>query len=142
MAILRTTNITNNIQRPSAGRKFELKQSIVQLLHTNGQFIKLPHEDPQVHLQNFFVINDTYILLGVLPDYMQLTLFPFSLLEEAKRKLKSEPPNSITSWDDLARKFLIRFFLFGKTTKLRSEILSLGVKYYKEHLLNAITKVF
>lgn len=35
-----------------------------------------------------------------------------------------EPPNSITTWDELAQKFFMRFFPSEKTTKLRSEILS------------------
>ncbi|XP_055800404.1 uncharacterized protein LOC129869830 [Solanum dulcamara] len=40
----------------------------------------------------------------------------------------SELPNSITTWNDKARKFLIRFFPSGKTTKLRAEILSFKQK--------------
>ncbi|XP_055830789.1 uncharacterized protein LOC129899801 [Solanum dulcamara] len=68
---------------------------MVQLLHSNGQFTGLPHEDPQFHIQNFLEINDTYTPIGVSPDYVRLTLFPFSLLGESKRWLKLEPPNSI-----------------------------------------------
>ena len=99
-----------------------------QLLHTSGQFCGQSHEDPQVHLQNFLEISDTFTPTGVSTDYMRMTLFPFSLMGEAKRWLTSEPPNSITTWDGLARKFLIRFFPSGKTTKLRSQILSFEQK--------------
>ncbi|KAH0696197.1 hypothetical protein KY289_013679 [Solanum tuberosum] len=67
--------------------------------------------------------SDTYTPTGVNSDYVRLTLFPFSLLGEAKRWLNSEPANYITTWDDLAQKFLIRFFPFGKIAKLRSDIL-------------------
>ncbi|WMV09871.1 hypothetical protein MTR67_003256 [Solanum verrucosum] len=42
---------------------------------------------------------------------------------EAKRCLTVDPTNSITSWDDLAKMFLARFFPSGKGAKLRSEIL-------------------
>ncbi|XP_015168703.1 uncharacterized protein [Solanum tuberosum] len=66
--------------------------------------------------------------MGVNSDYMRLTLFPFSLLREAKRWLNSELANSITTWDDLTRKFLIRVFPSGKTAKLRSDILSFRQK--------------
>nr|XP_016450351.1 PREDICTED: uncharacterized protein LOC107775166 [Nicotiana tabacum] len=66
----------------------------------------LPHEDPQQHILNFLEISVTYITNGVTPDYVRLTLFPFSLLGEAKRWLKAELVNSITSWNDLGRKFL------------------------------------
>ncbi|XP_075076435.1 uncharacterized protein LOC142163082 [Nicotiana tabacum] len=97
---------------------------MIQLLHANGQFMGLPHEDPQQHILNFLEISDTYITNGVTPDYVRLTLFPFSLLGEAKRWLKAEPANSITTWNDLARKFLARFFPSRKTAKIRSELVA------------------
>lgn len=122
VTIPQATNVTNNIQKSHVGGRFELKQNIVQLLHTRGQFMGFPHEDPQVHLQTFSEISDTHTPLGVSSDYVWLTLFPFSLLEEARRWLKFEPPNSIITWDDLSRKFLIRFFQSRKTVKLKSEI--------------------
>ncbi|KAH0709383.1 hypothetical protein KY284_010810 [Solanum tuberosum] len=128
VAIPRTTNVTSCIQKPEAGGRFEPKQSMVQLLHTNRQFTSLSHEDPTVHIQNFLEISDTYTLARVNVDYVRLTLFPFSMLGEAKRWLNSEPANSITSWDDLAQKFLITFFPSRKTTKLRSDILSFRQK--------------
>ncbi|XP_055824226.1 uncharacterized protein LOC129892666 [Solanum dulcamara] len=128
VAVPLTANVTSSIQKPPAGGRFELKQNMVQLLYSNGQFTGLTHEDPKVHIQNFLEISDTYTPIGVSPDYVRLTLFPFSLIGEAKRWLKSEPPNSITSWNDLARKFLIRFFPSGKTAKLRAEILSFKQK--------------
>ncbi|KAH0769058.1 hypothetical protein KY290_013039 [Solanum tuberosum] len=37
---------------------------MVQLLHTNGQFTSLSHEDPRVHIQNFLEISDTYTPTG------------------------------------------------------------------------------
>nr|XP_016464394.1 PREDICTED: uncharacterized protein LOC107787351 [Nicotiana tabacum] len=86
-------NVTSNIVKPRITGHFELKQSMIQLLHANGQFMGLPHEDPQQHILNFLEISDTYITNGVTPDYVRLTLFPFSLLGEAKRqtaKIRSE----------------------------------------------------
>ncbi|XP_075081780.1 uncharacterized protein LOC142166423 [Nicotiana tabacum] len=84
----------------------------------------LSHEYPQLHILNILEISDTYITNGVTPDYVRITVFPFSLLAEAKRWLKLEPANSITSWNDLARKFLAQFFPSGKTAKIRSEIVA------------------
>lgn len=51
-------------------------------------------------------------------DYVRLTLFPYSLLGDTRRWLDSEPPNSITTWDDLSKKFLSQFFSSKKTAKL------------------------
>ncbi|XP_019225437.1 PREDICTED: uncharacterized protein LOC109207014 [Nicotiana attenuata] len=84
----------------------------------------LPHEDPQQHILNFLEISDTYITSEVTYDYVRLTLFPFSLLGKAKRWLKSEPAYSIASWNDLARKFIARFFPSSKVAKIRSEIVA------------------
>ncbi|KAK4718050.1 hypothetical protein R3W88_016388 [Solanum pinnatisectum] len=78
---------------------------MVQLLHSNGQFIGLPHEFPQIHIRNFLEINDTYIPNGVSSDYVRLTLFPYSLLGAARQWLDLEPPNSITIWDYLCTKW-------------------------------------
>ncbi|XP_070055404.1 uncharacterized protein [Nicotiana tomentosiformis] len=80
----------------------------------------LPHEDPQQHILNFFEISDTYITNGVTQEYVKLRLFPFSMLGKAKRWLKTEPANSIISWNGLARKILARFFPSGKTVKIRT----------------------
>ncbi|XP_019248701.1 PREDICTED: uncharacterized protein LOC109227967 [Nicotiana attenuata] len=80
------------------------------LIQSTGQFVGLPHEDPQRHIQNFLKITNTYNYPNVSKDYVRLTLFPFSVLGEAKEWLNKEPANSIRTWDDLARKFLIKFF--------------------------------
>ena len=72
-------NVTSNIVKPRITRHFELKQSMIQLLHANGQFMGLLHEDPQQHILNLLEISDTYICNEVTPDNVRLTLFPFSI---------------------------------------------------------------
>ncbi|XP_049397317.1 uncharacterized protein LOC125861470 [Solanum stenotomum] len=119
VAVPLTSNLASSIRKPPPGGRFELKQSMVQILHFNGQFTGLPHEDPQIHLRTFIDITNTYIPIGVSSDYVRLTLFPYSLLGAARRWLDSEPPSSITTWDDLAKKFLSQFFSSKKTAKLR-----------------------
>ncbi|KAI3760410.1 hypothetical protein L1987_50805 [Smallanthus sonchifolius] len=49
-------------------------------------------------------------------------MFPFSLRERAKAWLNSLPTGSITTWDDLAQKFLLKYFPPAKTAKLRNDI--------------------
>ena len=65
---------------------------------------------------------DTVKYNGVSDDAIRLRLFPFSLKDKAKHWLISEPPDSITSWDDLSNKFLARFFPPAKAAKLRIDI--------------------
>ncbi|XP_049400024.1 uncharacterized protein LOC125864138 [Solanum stenotomum] len=69
VAIPRTTNVTSSIQKPAPDGRFELKRNVVQLLHINGQFTILSHEDPRVPIQNFLEISDTYIPTRVNSDY-------------------------------------------------------------------------
>lgn len=66
----------------------------------------------------------TFKYNGVSDDAIRLRIFPFSLKDKAKTWLTSQPPNSITTWDDLAKKFLAKFFPPAKTAKLRNEIMS------------------
>ncbi|XP_070020830.1 uncharacterized protein [Nicotiana sylvestris] len=116
-------NMTQAIVKPDITGHFELKQYMVQLIQSTGQYVGLSHEDPQRHIQNFLEVTDTYNYPNVSKDYVRLTLFPFLLLGEAKDWLQKEPANSIHTWDDLAKKFLIKFFPTKKTKSLRSQIL-------------------
>ena len=83
------------------------------------QFHGLAHEDPNAHILNFLEVCDTVKYNGVSDEAIRLWLFPFSLKDKVKHWLISEPPDSITSWDD---KFLSRFFPPAKVAKLRIDI--------------------
>ena len=54
----------------------------------------------------------------MIPIYM----WRFSLRDKARGWLQSLQPGSITSWQDMAEKFLAKFFPPAKTAQLRSEI--------------------
>ena len=110
--IRRTTIQANN---------FELKSITLQLLQ-GVQFTGLPHEDPNAHILNFLEVCDTVKYNGVSDDGIILQLFPFSLKDKAKNWLTMEPPDSITSWDELVNKFLTWFFPSAKAAKLRIDI--------------------
>ena len=55
-------------------------------------------------------------------DAIRLRLFPFSLRDKAKVWLNSLPPGIITTWEELAQKFLAKYFPPAKTAKLRNDI--------------------
>ena len=124
------------IRRPAIrANNFELKSITLQLLQ-GIQFHRLAHEDLNAHILNYLEVCDTVKYNGVSDDAIRLKLFPFSLKEKAKHWLISEPPDSITSWDDLSNKFLARFFPPAKTEKLRIDINSFyqyeGESFYEE----------
>ena len=61
---------------------------------------------------------------NVFEDALRLRLFPFSLRGKALDRLERLPNNSITTWDELADKFIAKFFSSGHMATLRVEILA------------------
>lgn len=55
-------------------------------------------------------VADSFKLEGVTKEVMRLKLFPYSLRDGAGACLDSLPVESITSWNDLAEKLLIKYF--------------------------------
>ena len=70
----------------------------------------------------FLEICDTVKINGVSEYAIGLRLFPFSLRDKARGWLQSVQPGSITTWEELAQRFLSKFFPPSKTSQLRSEI--------------------
>ena len=57
-------------------------------------------------------------------DALRLRLFPYSLRDRARAWLNSLPSDSITTWNDMADKFLMKYFAPTKNAKLWNEITS------------------
>ncbi|XP_070034345.1 uncharacterized protein [Nicotiana tomentosiformis] len=81
-------------------------------------------EDPQQHLKNFLSKYVTQRKTNVTPEAIKLLLFPFSVTIEAQTWLNSLPINSITTWEELVKQFLNKFYPHNKTAKQIDEILS------------------
>ena len=59
----------------------------------------------------FSRICSTFNLHGVSEDNIYLQPFPFSLASRASTWFDNLPENSITTWDDLRKKILKKYFL-------------------------------
>jgi len=117
--------VNSSIVRPRVeANNFELKLGVIQMVQQYAQFDGLQDEDPNTHIQLFLEICDTFKFNGVSEDAVRLRLFPFSLRGKAKQWLNSLPRNSITTWQELIKKFMDKFFPPSKTAKLRAEIQS------------------
>ncbi|GJT39681.1 reverse transcriptase domain-containing protein [Tanacetum coccineum] len=101
--------------------EFEIKPTLIDFI-SNNPFYGFEEEDPHSHIRRFYQITRTLRLNQVPDDVVKLILFPFSLKGAAETWLDKEPPNSITSWDDLVSKFLNRFYPHSKTRAVRREI--------------------
>ncbi|CAL1378506.1 unnamed protein product [Linum trigynum] len=107
---------------PIPANNFEIKPCWIQLITSSIQFHGLKDEEARVHLSRFLQLTNGFKLNGVPDDAIHLHLFPHSLAGNAKRWLETQPPLSITSWDDLAEKFVHRYYPASKTTEIQREI--------------------
>ncbi|KAK1428088.1 hypothetical protein QVD17_16916 [Tagetes erecta] len=112
-----------SIERPTVeANNFEIKSSTIQMVQNMCQFDGKDHEDPNAHLNSFLEICATFKINGASDDAIRLRLFPFSLRDRAKAWLVSLPSGSITSWTQMAEKFLEKYFPAEKTSKLRARL--------------------
>ena len=100
---------------------FELKPAFMNAAAQN-QFSGSPHDDPINHLTNFVEITENIYINGVTRDAIKLRLFPFSLRDRAKNWLRSLPPGSITTWEQMSNAFLSKYFPPSKTASYRNQI--------------------
>jgi len=118
--------IASSIARPNVdANNFELKPAVISMVQ-QSQFGGTPLEDsnlhPNLHLSVFLKVCDTFKLNGVSNNAIRLRLFPFSLRDKARDWLHSLPSLFITTWDELTRAFLAKFFPPSKTASLRNQI--------------------
>ncbi|KAK4267618.1 hypothetical protein QN277_024372 [Acacia crassicarpa] len=110
------------IQPPLQAGHLEIKSVMIQMLNAAGQFGGLPSEDPHLHLKTFLEVCDSFVIPDIPPDAVRIKLFPFSLWDKARTWLNNLPANSITTWNDLGSKFLLKFFPHPKNVQLKGEI--------------------
>ncbi|XP_070036200.1 uncharacterized protein [Nicotiana tomentosiformis] len=103
---------------------FQITNNMLYLLQNKGLFSGSHIEDPQQHLKNLLSICLTQRQPNVTPYAIKLLLFPFSLTGEAQTWLNSLPINSITTWEELVKKFLNKFYPPNKTAQQIDDILS------------------
>ena len=116
------TVVQSAIRRPPIQvNNFELKAVTLRMFR-NILFHGLPSENLNMHLTNFVEVCDTIEYNEVIEEVLKMRLFPLSLGDRAKHWLTSQPPDSITSWNDLVQKFLTKFFPPTKIAQLVQEI--------------------
>ena len=72
-----------------------------------------------MHLKTFIEIIDTVKMNRVTKDVIRMQLFLFSLRDKTRGWLQSLQPGSINTWEELAQRFLSKFFPSSKTSQLR-----------------------
>ena len=106
---------------PVEAAQYEIKSSTIQMLPS---FYGLTNEDPYKHLDEFLEICSTVKIQHFSDDALRLKLFPFSLKDRAKYWLNSIDTVTISTWDQLQREFLKKYFSIGKSNQIRKAITS------------------
>ncbi|GJS91751.1 zinc finger, CCHC-type containing protein [Tanacetum coccineum] len=91
----------NTIELPKRNNVVPLRSNTIRLVQNGCSFYGLRSEYPNQHLKDFLKLMDSLDL------------------DVANR----EKTRSISTWEDLTTRFLAEFFLPGRTTKLRNDIL-------------------
>ncbi|XP_052736704.1 uncharacterized protein LOC128197896 [Vigna angularis] len=107
------------IQYPDEDVPFVLKTGLIHLL---PKFHGLAGESPHKHLKEFHIVCSSMKPHDVPEEHIFLKAFPHSLENVAKDWLYGLAPRSVTSWDDLKRLFLDKFFPASRTTAIRKDI--------------------
>jgi hypothetical protein len=94
------------------GRPFEIKTLTVRMVQHSPFTGK---EDPNLHLQVFIQLCQTFNMDGVTEYQMRARLFPFSLLEKALQWFHSQLAEMVQDWNALMRAFIKEYYSPGKT---------------------------
>jgi hypothetical protein len=79
-------------------------------------------EDPNLHLQAFVQLCQTFDEDGLTQDQVRARLFPFSLLGKALCWFHTLPEESKQDWEALMRNFMKEFYSLTKTQSLHNKI--------------------
>ncbi|KAF7841651.1 uncharacterized protein G2W53_003949 [Senna tora] len=113
------------IATPTLQAPLELKSGLIHLL---PKFRGLMNEDPYQHLKEFYVVCSSMKPERVTEDQIKLRTFPFSLDGAAKEWLFYLPAGSVTSWEEMMRLFLDRYFPSSRVINVRRDICGIKQK--------------
>jgi hypothetical protein len=121
--------VRTSINRLATEASFTIPPAITNMIQNNVHFNGLDDVDPSDHIERFARVCDTFKIQGMNKDAIKLRLFPFSLSTKASSWLDYLPHDSVTTWEDLANKFLLRYFPPAKTAKPRAKIYAFQQDY-------------
>jgi hypothetical protein len=103
-----------------AATHYEVKPRIIKLVATKP-FRGLEDDNPYRHINEFTMICNTVQQEGVPATWFKWNLFPFSLQDEAGRWYTLASVEAKGNWDELVKKFLLKFFPISKVQDLRRQ---------------------
>jgi hypothetical protein len=116
------------------GRPLEIKTSTIRMVQHSPFTSK---EDPNLHLQAFIQLCQTFNIDWVTEDPKRARLFLFSLLEKALQWFYSQSAEMVQNWDTLMRAFMKEYYSPGKTQSLCNKIAT-----FAQYLMKTILEAF
>jgi hypothetical protein len=116
------------------GRPFKIKTSTIRMVQHSPFTGK---EDPNLHLQAFVQLCQTFNMYRVTQDQMRARLFPVSLLGKALQWFYSQPAETVQDWNALTRAFMKEYYSSGKTQSLHNKIAT-----FAQYPTETISEVF
>jgi hypothetical protein len=113
------------MQKPDltlATTHYEVKPRIIKLMATNT-YRGLEDDNPYRHIKEFMMICNTVQQQGDPAAWFKWNLFPFSLEDEARRWYTLVSVEAKGNWDELLKKFLLKFFPIKKVQDIRRQVL-------------------
>ncbi|GJU79917.1 reverse transcriptase domain-containing protein [Tanacetum coccineum] len=101
---------------------FGLKNHMIQQVQNSCQFHGLPGDDANKHLDKLLTITQSMKHNGVTDDALRLYIFPYSLIHHATAWFDRLRKNSIHTFQEIASKFLSKYFPPSMVTKQRNDI--------------------
>jgi len=107
-------------KKPEA-ESYELKPGIIRIAAEN-LFSGEDDENPYKHLEKLNQVCRTFHQDGVPVEWVKWNLFPFTLVDKAKRWYQVAAIEAQGDWQMLEQKFLTKFFSILRVHKLRKEV--------------------
>ncbi|GJS16327.1 reverse transcriptase domain-containing protein [Tanacetum coccineum] len=95
---------------PIQATDFGLRHHMIQQVQNTCQFHELPRDNANSHIDKFLEITQHMKQNGVSDDALRLSLFPYSLTHHVIAWYDRLSRNSIHSFDDMMREFLLKHF--------------------------------
>ncbi|GJT21599.1 DNA damage-inducible protein 1-like protein [Tanacetum coccineum] len=135
--LLRIDSMFDQLLGSSLYSKIDVRSGDANPIRTLGDYSKPSQKGYNV---DFLKLVDSLDLDGTNRERTRLRLFQFSLRDQASNWLERLPAGSITTWEDLATRFLTQFFPPRRTAKLCNDILMFQ-QHHGESLSEAWTLV-
>ncbi|GKB83571.1 reverse transcriptase domain-containing protein [Tanacetum coccineum] len=109
------------IVQPDVDDNFVINSTHLKMIQEN-KFDGYLRADPHDHIREFLAICDMFKYGKTLSEVVKLMIFPLSLSDEAKTWFNELNEESITSWEQIRKVFINRFFPPSLFNRLLLEI--------------------